>query len=247
MPAGMVPTAGRTDGGAPVTEHPIRTPNRTSESDSNERTNERTNGDVPYGRLSRTGSRRTDAYQGSEVSLGDIIKGGFLPTTERHPIIRIGAREPIPPHVRAAVLYRDHFQCRFCPSGTKLAGPWHLDHVIPWSAGGPDTTDNLRVLCETHNVDRSNFIDHMDHPMQPATWWCQRCYTEAHHWSYYIDGSVECPRHGIHPSCRVVGAYRRKAELGELQTWHKRSPIHQFTTVAYCAHCDLPGLTSVTL
>lgn len=240
----MVRTAGKPDGGAPVTEHPIRTPNRISESDSNERTNELTeksDTDVNQVTAVDADARSND----STLTLAQVMAAGFLPTDRRHPITRIGDREPIPAHVRAAVFYRDR-QCRFCPKGNVLTGPWHLDHVVPWSAGGPDTTDNLRVLCERHNLERSNFIDHMDHPMQPATWWCQRCYTEAHHWSYFHDGRVSCPRHGIHPSCRVVAAYKRKTDVGE-QTWHQRSPIHQFTTVAYCAHCNMPGLTSVTL
>lgn len=249
MPAGMGRTAGQTDGGVPVTEYPNRTPNRISESDSNERTNELTeksDTDVYLPTAVDAGARSKDSI----IRLADVIEGGFMPTKERHPVVRIGEREPIPAHVRAAVFYRDR-QCRFCPRGNKLTGPWHLDHIVPWSAGGSDTTDNLRVLCERHNLERSNFVDHMDHPEQPATWWCHRCYArEGFDWDYET-GIPWCPHHYLQSRCRVVAAYTRSHKEGYTGewplTWHERQPLTEFTKVAFCAHCNMPGLTSVTL
>ena len=37
-----------------------------------------------------------------------------------------------------------------------------LDHITPWSAGGPDTSDNLRLLCGPCNAGRSNFRTGLD-------------------------------------------------------------------------------------
>lgn len=49
----------------------------------------------------------------------------------------------IPAALRVAVFVRDSGRCRRC--GTD-AEP-QLDHIEPWVRGGPDTEDNLRVLC----------------------------------------------------------------------------------------------------
>ncbi len=56
-------------------------------------------------------------------------------------------RRRIKPALRAAVLARDGRRCRYC---LRTIGPrtrYHLDHVIPHSAGGPTTADNLVVAC----------------------------------------------------------------------------------------------------
>lgn len=56
-------------------------------------------------------------------------------------------RLPIPPEVRFAVYSRDGWRCVFCGSRKRLT----LDHVYPWSLGGPDTEDNLQTLCRSCN------------------------------------------------------------------------------------------------
>ena len=56
-------------------------------------------------------------------------------------------RPPIPAHVRAAVLERDGHVCLHCGTTENLS----MDHVIPWSLGGPDTEDNLQTLCRSCN------------------------------------------------------------------------------------------------
>lgn len=236
-----------------------------SEVGSNERTNERTNASDPYGWQSGHRSERVRARIDDDTDipmLGDIIATGFMRTWERHDVIRTGEREPIPAHVRAAVWYRDHGLCALCPGlEYQPDGPLHLDHIVPWSAGGPDTSDNLRLLCEPHNLERSNFIDHAG-PKLPVTWWCHRCYTENHTWEHYTNGDVVCPIHRERtgpdgPRCRVARAYRRGAEQGLFDgtndtfwanNWHLRAdPIRSFHLIAYCAHCNKPGETSLTL
>lgn len=57
------------------------------------------------------------------------------------------SRAPIPDVVKARVYARDNFTCVKCGATADLT----LDHIHPWSVGGPDTEDNLRVLCRSCN------------------------------------------------------------------------------------------------
>jgi hypothetical protein len=96
---------------------------------------------------------------------------------ERWPFIRSGDRKWIPRDVRRLIFERDGGICLSC--GTRLTlGTAQLDHIVPWSAGGPDTSDNLRILCERCNADRSNFVTGLDdHAARrpPVTLWCVAC------------------------------------------------------------------------
>jgi hypothetical protein len=65
-------------------------------------------------------------------------------------------RAPIPAEVRAAVFDRDDHACAQCHAVDDLT----LDHIYPWSLGGPDTTDNLRVLCRPCNSRKGDRIGH---------------------------------------------------------------------------------------
>lgn len=56
-------------------------------------------------------------------------------------------RAPIPDVVKARVYARDNFTCQKCGATEDLT----LDHIEPWSTGGPDTEQNLRVLCRPCN------------------------------------------------------------------------------------------------
>lgn len=48
--------------------------------------------------------------------------------------------------IRQGILRRDGYTCQVCG-----AEATEVDHIIPVRHGGPDTTDNLRALCRTHN------------------------------------------------------------------------------------------------
>lgn len=77
------------------------------------------------------------------TTIGEVIAAGALwQSDRRHEVVRTGEREPIPSHVRAAVWYRDRGQCDYCPPETPVRSSLEIDHIQPWSAGGPDTTDN---------------------------------------------------------------------------------------------------------
>src|SRR5690606_25141458 len=63
------------------------------------------------------------------------------------------SRRPyIPVATRRAVYERDGFQCVACGAEEDLS----LDHIVPFSKGGPDTIENLRVLCRPCNSRRGN-------------------------------------------------------------------------------------------
>ena len=77
----------------------------------------------------------------------------------RHPTIRRGQRKPLPRRVWRAVYRRDKsLPCALCgaPMSKVPAKQLQVDHIIPWSAGGPDTTDNLRLVHAACNSSRSN-------------------------------------------------------------------------------------------
>lgn len=205
---------------------------------------------------------KVDAREGGDfATVREVFDAGLWPTGERHPVIRRGERAEIPKYVRAAVWFRDQGRCCLCPRGTAL-GEWHLDHIKPWSAGGSDRTENLRVLCAMHNLERSNQIIPDERPRLPATWWCSRCYMlDEHSWRHPADDAPFCPTHPrpeyfyrfeervpINPRCSVQRGYLREFETtGEWPVWHQRTMLVDSPTIAYCAHCNLRGVTGRTL
>lgn len=56
--------------------------------------------------------------------------------------------------VRYRVLVRDDFKCVLCGASpaTDPACRLHVDHVVPFSKGGPTVIENLRTLCANCNV-----------------------------------------------------------------------------------------------
>ena len=63
------------------------------------------------------------------------------------------ARPPIPLHIKAAVLERDWPNCQIC-GGLIALGEQHLDHIKPFSMGGEDTVENLRLAHDLCNMRR---------------------------------------------------------------------------------------------
>lgn len=59
-------------------------------------------------------------------------------------------RKNIPRRVRRAVMERDGYRCVFCGAADQLS----LDHIIRYRDDGPDTAENLRVLCMPCNLER---------------------------------------------------------------------------------------------
>jgi hypothetical protein len=102
-----------------------------------------------------------------------VLRGIFdIPLGERWPVVRTGERAPIPADVRQLVKARDDGRCVFCG---RSPGWLELDHIVPWSAAGPDTSSNLRTLCSECNETRSNFRTYCDEPATPVTRACDDC------------------------------------------------------------------------
>jgi len=87
-------------------------------------------------------------------AMGGMLNG-MAAAAVREPVVRHGERPPLHPAVRRAVLLRDGYRCRWCGNGGLL----EIDHIVPWSAGGSDRSDNLRTLCQACNQHRSNYPD----------------------------------------------------------------------------------------
>jgi len=62
-------------------------------------------------------------------------------------IERTGTRQRIPQHIRDFVYERDGYACVICSATEDIT----LDHIKPWSKGGPDVVGNLRTLCRPCN------------------------------------------------------------------------------------------------
>jgi len=61
----------------------------------------------------------------------------------------------IPSEVKKAVYKRDKGQCQICGSKKNL----HFDHDLPYSKGGSSiTAANVRLLCQKHNLEKSDKI-----------------------------------------------------------------------------------------
>ncbi len=58
----------------------------------------------------------------------------------------------IPGWLRDAVLQRDGFACVYCRD---VFGPFHVDHVLPFSRGGETVLGNLATACAPCNLNKS--------------------------------------------------------------------------------------------
>ncbi|HEY5482814.1 MAG TPA: HNH endonuclease [Propionibacteriaceae bacterium] len=70
-------------------------------------------------------------------------------------------RNPIPAPLRALVIERDGLVCQICDATVRVLPTYAtdqltLDHIVPWSKGGADTIENLRVACAPCNIARGN-------------------------------------------------------------------------------------------
>jgi hypothetical protein len=65
-----------------------------------------------------------------------------------------GRRERLPDEVRAAVWRRDEGRCVRCGSDADL----QFDHVIPFSRGGNNSTENIQILCGPCNRAKGDSI-----------------------------------------------------------------------------------------
>lgn len=75
-----------------------------------------------------------------------IDEGTLFPEANKRP--------PIPKEVVDTVWNRDAGKCVYCGSTENI----HLDHIIPFSKGGATNVENLQLLCQKCNLEKSNKI-----------------------------------------------------------------------------------------
>lgn len=105
-----------------------------------------TGGFVPTEIASILGTR--EANRLVEAGLWVEVDGGFR--FEDTSPFKPPKRPWIPISIRHSVMERDGYACVFCGSTQELS----LDHITRVREGGPDTIDNLRVLCMPCNLER---------------------------------------------------------------------------------------------
>lgn len=82
-----------------------------------------------------------------KLALQELIdEGELFPEANKRP--------PIPKDVVDAIWNRDGGKCVYCGSNENL----HLDHIIPFSKGGDTSIENLQLLCQKCNLEKSNKI-----------------------------------------------------------------------------------------
>lgn len=82
-----------------------------------------------------------------------------VPIANGEETVRKSSRDPSL-RVRFMVLKRDNFRCCACGSSPATSPGLHLhvDHIVPWSAGGLTQEGNLQTLCERCNLGKSNVL-----------------------------------------------------------------------------------------
>lgn len=73
----------------------------------------------------------------------ELCRVRFLTWLKTEPSAVRGVKPPFWNVIRRLALERDGHQCQVCGSGSDLS----VHHIIPLSAGGDSTLENLRVLC----------------------------------------------------------------------------------------------------
>ena len=105
------------------------------------------------------------AYYGGKTTLAPKI-ADLLPAHEHYvepfagSLAVLLAKEPTTPPreererkaihhgIKRAVFDRDGWECQICGDHKSLV----VDHIIPWSKGGPDEMDNYQTLCAPCNT-----------------------------------------------------------------------------------------------
>lgn len=91
-----------------------------------------------------------DAGTLAELRESDLLADCMIVDFEDYPRGGHEGRPAIPVEVRRTVMERDGYQCVKCGSAEDLS----MDHIIRFRDGGPDTVENLRVLCMPCNLER---------------------------------------------------------------------------------------------
>lgn len=85
----------------------------------------------------------------------DFRNNGFAVKTE------LARKRPSMPHAkRFRILRRDGFRCQMCGANPEMDKDvlLHIDHKMPFAAGGTEDDDNLWTLCESCNLGKSDLV-----------------------------------------------------------------------------------------
>ena len=81
------------------------------------------------------------------------------------------SRPDVPERLRALIADRDGRRCSYCHlSQIGQAATFHIDHIWPWSRGGPTDVANLAFQCtgcSLHNSDKVEMVDPVTGPLTP--------------------------------------------------------------------------------
>jgi hypothetical protein len=83
-----------------------------------------------------------------------------VPASDASPVTAQGSRRFPDLRMRWRVMNRDRFRCQCCGRSPALEHGvvLHVDHVKPWSKGGPTRDDNLRTLCDRCNLGKADLV-----------------------------------------------------------------------------------------
>ena len=65
----------------------------------------------------------------------------------------------IPPKIRLAMLFKANHRCQSCQAKIHPGQKWEIDHIIPLALGGPESLDNMQILCKICQRFKADFLD----------------------------------------------------------------------------------------
>lgn len=88
---------------------------------------------------------------------GELRKIGFETTTQKY--FEENQRKLMTSKLRDKIMERDNYTCQICGRYMPDKFGIHIDHIIPVSKGGKTVESNLRVLCSSCNLHKSDKIE----------------------------------------------------------------------------------------
>jgi hypothetical protein len=99
-------------------------------------------------------------FKSGKSLLATSLPMPIQPSTSSEPTSEVlpSKTRNIPLRLRARVMERDRFRCVFCgrSPATHNGVYLHIDHKVPFSAGGETTFGNLQTLCRECNLGKGN-------------------------------------------------------------------------------------------
>jgi len=96
------------------------------------------------------------------AAVGEVIDSDLFASPERHDVIRIGERAPIPRHIRSAVWYRDHGHCELCADGTTKC------RVVNGYRRSIELGDEMPTWHERRPIEEATTVAFCVHCFQPG-------------------------------------------------------------------------------